>query len=85
MATYTEVKYPNFKNEIRLIQDEDGRIMFTLGYKSYIVKAMVEALGKCNILVGNYCAIAHNVLFIIGMNHIHNRYSYFISRRAHRM
>lgn len=69
MATFTEIEYADFKNDIRFVGDDEGRTIFTLGYKSYIVKALVEAPGKCNILVGNYCSIAHNVLFIIGMNH----------------
>lgn len=45
--------------------------MVTLGYMSYIVGGTVSSNtpAQVHMLVGNYCQIAHNTTFAIGMNH----------------
>lgn len=45
--------------------------MVTLGYMSYIVGGNVSSNtpAQVHMLVGNYCQIAHNTTFAIGMNH----------------
>ena len=47
----------------------------TLGAGSYIVSATLEFGGgrQSHVLVGNYTSIAHNVVFLSGYNHDHNR------------
>lgn len=69
MAISTMIEFANFKNEVRYLLDEKKRVLVTLGPKSYIVEAFIEASEKCNVLVGNYCSIAHKVNFLVGMNH----------------
>ena len=63
------IQYENFENAIRYLYDAQGRIVVTLGEKSYIAKSRCDYGGNSHILIGNYCSIAHDVCFIIGMNH----------------
>ena len=69
MGGFNKIEFTNFENKVRFINDELGRRLVTLGPKSYIVDAIIEAPEQCNILIGNYCSIAHDVHFLLGMNH----------------
>lgn len=67
-VTLFRISYLNFENKIRLlVQGEDS---VTLGFKSYITDSMIESDESVNVLIGNYCSIAHGVFFCIGRNHI---------------
>lgn len=63
----------NFDPTVRKIYADDANQenIVTLGAGSYLADASFEAAGNtnCHVLVGRYCSIAHNVKFLIGMNH----------------
>lgn len=66
----------SFSNGIKTIFVDDENLgqfpVATVGHKSYIVDASIEANlyeGSTHLLIGNYCSIAHDVKFIINLNH----------------
>lgn len=63
------------------LDDQKTYNSVTLGVGSYIIDAMLEFGGGAqhpsHVLIGNYTSIAHNVVFLSGYNHDHNRaYTY---------
>lgn len=65
-----------FKNENRVFYISNEEItnfpILTLGKRSYLVDAKIEAgiiEDSASILIGNYCSIAHDVKFMLNLNH----------------
>lgn len=57
----------------RKLAFENESVIVTVGEASYVSDASVEyGRSQCNVLIGRYCAIAHRVIFEVGLNHAYN-------------
>lgn len=64
------IVFTNFENNIRYLNNTKGEIIVTFGPKSYIAGSRVECGNiQTSLLIGNYCSIAHEIVFVIGLNH----------------
>ena len=55
---------------IRKLSFDNEHVTVTVGTASYIGDASVEyGRNQCHVLIGRYCAIAHRVIFSVGLNH----------------
>lgn len=66
---FTEIEYLQFRNERQILYKSKNSPIATIGEKSYIVKAIFEDSDSSNLLIGNYCSIAHDIVFVVGLNH----------------
>lgn len=47
---------------------EDYKFL-SIGKRSYVVDSTIDAWKPFNIIIGNYCSIAHDITFVINLNH----------------
>lgn len=66
----------SFSDDVKTIMAEGEGLrefpLISLGVKSYVVSAVIETIlsnESNHLLIGNYCSIAHNVSFLINLNH----------------
>ncbi|HHY28668.1 MAG TPA: CatB-related O-acetyltransferase [Desulfitobacterium dehalogenans] len=69
----------SFAESIRTILVSDGQFnefpLITMGIKSYVVNSVIETFlhqESNHLMIGNYCSIAHNVSFLINLDHNYN-------------
>ena len=80
------VNYSNAARTTRMISYGDPpAVSVTLGAGSYLVNGSLEFGGMdCHVLIGRYCALAHRMFFLIGMDHnYHNVTSYPFANVEH--
>lgn len=59
-----------FVNKEQIIMLDKDTIIATLGKGTYVVSASLEfGNSACHILIGNYSSIAHDVSFVVGLDH----------------
>lgn len=58
----------NFENHCRMIH-ANGKNLMTVGPKSYLAEFRCEFGNDGYVSIGNYCSIAHDITFLIGLNH----------------
>ena len=57
----------------RKLSFDNKSVIITIGEASYVSDASVEyGRSQCHVLIGRYCAIAHRVIFEVGLNHAYN-------------
>lgn len=56
---------------------KSGVCVVTIGKRSYVITASLGMSddGNSHLLIGNYSSIAHNVIFLIGINHNYSNFS----------
>ncbi|TCL36122.1 virginiamycin A acetyltransferase [Anaerospora hongkongensis] len=66
----------SFADRIRTVLVNDGEFnefpLITLGIKSYVANAVIETFlhkESNHLMIGNYCSIAHDVSFLINLDH----------------
>ncbi len=63
----------DFSNVVKTMNYSSGKPAVTMGLGSYLVSANFEyGNDQCNVLVGNYSALAHDLIFVIGLDHAMN-------------
>ena len=66
-----------FVNQVRSMVVENNCLAATIGKGSYVVDASLEyGNPACHALIGNYSSIAHDVRFVVGLDHpLHHLYT----------
>lgn len=77
ICTFSDTSFADSVRTV-LVNDEEFNEfpLITLGIKSYIVNSVIETFlhkESNHLMIGNYCSIAHNVSFLINLDH---NYSY---------
>ena len=73
IINYSDVSFLNANRTFYVSSGEFINFpLVTIGRRSYVVQAMIECgLSKdsINVIIGNYCVIAHDIKFLINLNH----------------
>jgi len=59
----------NYDNKVREFKNKYNRTVMTIGPKSFVVEAKLEFYIPGHVLIGSYCSLAHDIVFLAGMNH----------------